>query len=100
MVLFVATWFTIPSGRYELKDSTTGKWTTKRVAYPARLFRRGIVVRDTTGFGRIYRRVALHTLRQRVVIFYGGFAVVIVLVGVAFGALRRGRVRTDTRQEW
>jgi hypothetical protein len=88
VALFVATWLTIPSGRFETMNLTTGRWETPRVDYPARLFRTGIVARDEYGAG-VLREVDLRTLRQHVAIFYGGLAVVIVLIGLAFGALRR-----------
>jgi hypothetical protein len=39
--------------------------------------------------GDVYRRVDLHSVKQRVVIAYGGLAAVIVLIGAAFGAFRR-----------
>jgi hypothetical protein len=98
VVLFVASWVIIPAGRYELKNLTTGQWETDKISYPARLFRTGLVQRwDCTPFpheracpsSAVYRRADLHTVRQRVVIVYGGLAVVVILVGVAFGAARR-----------
>jgi hypothetical protein len=103
VVAFVATWLTIPSGRYEQKNLTTGQWESGRITYPARLFRAGLVEREVEpcvatredpfhNFDcgiNVFRRVDLHTVRQRVVIAYGGLAVVVILVGVAFGALRR-----------
>ena len=103
VVAFVATWFTIPAGSIEEKNLTTGVWDTKRVGYPARLFRVGLAERDVEPcratpddpFGNlncdthVLRRVDLHTLRTRVVVFYGGLAVVVILVGAAFGAFRR-----------
>jgi hypothetical protein len=104
--LFVATWFTIPSGRFEQKNLTSGYWLTPRIGYPARLFRAGLAEREEDfacarsasnsafclGAPRrlaVIRQVDLHTVRQRVLIAFGALAVVIILVGVAFGALRR-----------
>jgi uncharacterized ion transporter superfamily protein YfcC len=117
-VLFVPTWFTIPAGRYEVKNLTTGRWQTNRVTYPARLFRAGLpslqrkkicrqtaqVAVPTVGDGpgqvetrcvrsieTVRRRVDLHTLRERVLIVFGGLAVIVLLVGLALGARRRSR---------
>jgi hypothetical protein len=113
VVTFVATWLTIPGGRYETKNLTTGRWETGRITYPARFFRVSLVERDTecarfapsppeqlpgstlpTREERclsevIYHRVDLHTVRQRVVIAYSGLAVAIILIGLALGALFR-----------
>jgi uncharacterized ion transporter superfamily protein YfcC len=100
---FVATWVTIPGGRYEQKNLTRGYWETDRVVFPAKLFRFGLAERvveactDTPEdpFGRfacsymVLRRVDLHTLRERVVVSYAGLAAVVVLIGLAIGALRR-----------
>ena len=89
IVLGVATWLTIPPGRFETRNSTTGRWETSRVDYPARLFRRGLVER-VQDFSRsdVYRRVDLDALRTRVEVVYGALAAVIVLAGLAFGAAR------------
>jgi hypothetical protein len=37
VVCFVAVWLTIPGGRYEFKNLTTGEWQLPRIAFPARL---------------------------------------------------------------
>jgi uncharacterized ion transporter superfamily protein YfcC len=119
-VLFVPTWFTIPAGRYEVKNLTTGRWQTNRITYPARLFRVGLpalqrreicrqtveVAVPTAGDGppqietrcvrsieTVRRRVDLHTVRERVLIVYGGLAVIVLLIGLASGALHRSRSR-------
>ena len=106
VVAFVITWLTIPGGRYELKNLTAGRWDSGRVSYPARLFRIGLVERvecrgEILGadprtsppctFGNVYRRADLHTLRQRVVIAYGGLAAAIALVGFGLAALLQPR---------
>ena len=85
VALFVATWFTIPSGRFEV-ELTGNTFDTNRISYPARLFRTGLST--DSGFRGI-QGVDLHTLRTRVVVFYGGLAVVVVLLGAAFGAFRK-----------
>jgi hypothetical protein len=107
VVAFVATWLTIPGGHYELRNLTQGGWETGRITYPARLFRPGLSQRllcESIGIGRagefngeqagcvagdIYRAVDLSTVKHRVFIAYGGLVAVIVLIGAAFGALRR-----------
>jgi hypothetical protein len=106
LIALVATWLTIPSGPVERKNLTSGKWETSRLDYPARLFRTGIVKKDRNCNGRpvllpggeigrscesqtVYQVVDLHTVRERVVVVYAGLAVVVPLIGVAFGALRR-----------
>lgn len=102
VVVFVATWVTIPSGQEEVHNLTTGEWTS-RVPYPAKLFRVGLRERDSpvphpvggpTRTSPLYVRlvVDLDALRSRVLVFYGGLAAVIVLVGAAFGAFRRREV--------
>jgi hypothetical protein len=48
----------------------------------------------------VYHRVDLHTVKQRVLITFGGLALAVILVGVAFGALGRKatpEVRVDGR---
>jgi hypothetical protein len=100
--LAVATWLTIPSGHYESKNLTAGRWETGRLTYPARLFNSGLVERYVAGCDpatnsgsicdqpyTVYRQVNLHTVRQRVVVFFGGLALVLILVGLAVGLLRR-----------
>jgi hypothetical protein len=103
VVAFVATWLTIPGGRYEQKDLTRGYWETNRIVFPAKLFRVGLVERVVESCKNppgdpfsclryseiVYHRVDLHTLRQRVEVVYGGLAVAIVLVGLALGGARR-----------
>lgn len=102
VIATVATWLTIPSGRYEEKDLTAGRWNTSQIAYPARLFRPGLPKRERVCSDPfrspadpgcpgviVLQRVDLHALKQRVVVAYGGLAVAVVLVGLAFGALRR-----------
>ena len=107
VALFVATWLTIPAGRVEVKNLTTGQWETKRVGYPARLFRVGLVERERgvgpdcsqsddpfCRFGRSDRvkdSVDLGSLRSRAKVVYGGLAVIVILIGLAFGAFRRPR---------
>lgn len=97
---FVATWLTIPAGAWETKDLTTGVWETKRVDNPARLFRSGLVARERncrydTEYhpgcigDTVTESVSLHALRTRVGEFYGGLAVIAVVVALAFGNLRR-----------
>jgi hypothetical protein len=94
-----------PGGRYELKNISTGQSRSGRIAYPAKLFRNGLVVDvlcppgEILGgdipctAGDIYRRVDLHTVRQRVIIAYGGLAAAIALVGFGLAALLRPRPR-------
>ena len=102
VVAFVATWLTIPAGRFEQKDLTRGYWPTHRVGFPAKLFRGGLAERAVgactptanplgcLGHSEIvYRRVDLHSLRERVVVIYAALAAVVVLVGLAVGTLRR-----------
>jgi len=102
LIAFIAVWLTIPAGRYESKNLTTGRWETSQVAYPARLLRLGLRSRDATcvspsannpnvcvGAARIVRlRTDLDALRSRTLVVFGALAAVIVLVGVASGALR------------
>jgi uncharacterized ion transporter superfamily protein YfcC len=117
-VLFVPTWFTIPAGRYEVKNLTNGRWQTNRITYPARLFRVGLpslqrkqICRQTAevpvptaggdprqietrcvrSIETVRRRVDLHAVRERVLIVYGGLAVIVVLVGLALTTPRRAR---------
>ncbi len=92
VVAFVATWLTMPQ-------------RAGSVDYPARLFGRGVT---HTTYGRCIRyagqrtcqqfevtgrnvigRRDVSTLERRVKVIFGGAAAVIVLVGVAFGALPR-----------
>jgi hypothetical protein len=92
VVLFAATWLTIPAGPYEVKNSTTGKWETKRADYPARLFRAGLVERvERFQPFAVERRVDLDTLRTRVEIVYSALGAVVFLVGFAFGAKPQSR---------
>src|SRR5262245_9537845 len=98
VVAFVATWLTIPPGRYETHNLTTGQWTN-RLTYPAKLFRAGLRDRHETfaevtggrltGGHAVLLEVDLDALEQRVIVFYGGLAAVILLVGAAFGAFQR-----------
>jgi len=99
IVLFVATWLTIPAGRYETRNLTTGRWETEQVAYPAKLLRPGLRSRDSAcrppttdsecaGQETVRLRTDLDALRTRAFIVFGGAAAAVVLVGVAFGALR------------
>ena len=98
VVAFAATWLTVPGGRYELRNLTTGRWESGRIAYPARLFRFGLSMRyrlcavATTQECRretVYRRVKLDEVKTRIFIVYGSAAAVVALVGLAFGAARR-----------
>jgi hypothetical protein len=97
---FVATWLTIPPGAWETKNLTTGEWETKRVDNPARLFRSGLVARERncpydTQYhpgcvgNTVTDSVSLRTLKTRVGQFYGGLAVIVILVALAFGDLSR-----------
>jgi uncharacterized ion transporter superfamily protein YfcC len=99
VIAFLATWLTIPAGRYESKNLTTGRWETSQVAYPAKLLRSGLRSRETScasstptnpcaGAQTVRLRTDLHALRSRVVVVFGGVAAAVVLVGVALGALR------------
>ena len=99
VIVFLATWLTIPSGQYESKNLTTGRWETDRVEYPAKLLRSGLRSRETscanrtsenpcTGRRTVRLQTDLDALRTRAMILFAGLATVIVLVGVAFGALR------------
>jgi hypothetical protein len=100
VVGFVTTWLTIPAGAWETKNLTTGEWETKRVGNPARLFRSGLVARErncpyNTQYhpgcvgDTVTESVSLRTLKTRVGEFYGGLAVIVTLVALAFGDLRR-----------
>jgi hypothetical protein len=93
VIAFTATWLTIPSGRLETHNLATGRWEN-RLAYPAKLFRIGLRKRDEppnpTGGGvradgAVRLTVDLDAVRERVLVFYGGLAAVVVLVGGAFG---------------
>jgi hypothetical protein len=107
VVLFVATWLTIPGGKYEQRNLTAGRWDTGKITYPARLFRPGLVQRaafckryaqvNVCASQIVYHRVDLHTVKQRVLITFGGLALAVILVGVAFGALGR---KPPPRSEW
>lgn len=97
VVMFAVTWFSIPSGPFE------------DVSPPASLFLPGVGSRCATGARSLPVRVRppnderpgacasgvvldqsdLDALKMRIVVFYGSVAVVIVLVGLAFGAGRR-----------
>ena len=99
LIVFVATWLTIPSGPYESKNLTTGRWETAQVQYPARLLRSGLRSRVATCASRtptnpcvgavtVRLQTDLDALRSRALVVFGALAAVIVLVGVAFGALR------------
>ena len=92
VIAFVATWLTIPPGKLETHNLATGAWEN-RLAYPAKLFRVGLRERDDpsdpTGLVPADRAVRLtvdlDAVKSRVLVFYGGLAAVIVLVGAAFG---------------
>jgi hypothetical protein len=93
VIAFTATWLTIPSGKLEAHNLATGEWDN-RLAYPAKLFRVGLREReetsDPTGGGgdpaasTVRLTVDLDAVRERVLVFYGGLAAVVVLVGGAF----------------
>jgi hypothetical protein len=102
VVLFVVTWLSIPGGRVETKNLTSGEWITHRIGYPARWFRFGLSDTNCTTTARglglqqtyvcgppLFRTVSLHDVKVRVTIFYSGLAAAIILVGLAFGAARR-----------
>jgi hypothetical protein len=83
-IVFVATWLTVPSGRAETHNLTDGSWK-HRVGYPAKLFRVGLRERHeiaVTGHSTVLLVADLHALKMRVLTFYGGVAVVVVLLGV------------------
>ena len=91
VIAFTATWLTIPSGKLETHNLATGEWDN-RLAYPAKLFRVGLRERDEpsdpTGGpadSAVRLTVDLDAVRERVLVFYGGLAAVVVLVGGAFG---------------
>ena len=99
IVLFLATWLTLPAGRYESKNLTTGRWETSQVAYPAKLLRSGLRSREAScasstptkpcaGAQTVRLRTDLDALRSRVLVLFGGVAAAVILVGVASGALR------------
>lgn len=98
IVAFVVTWLAIPAGAYESKNLTTGRWETAQVAYPATLLRFGLRSRDRScergtssnpcAVQTVRLRTDLDALRSRVLIVFGAAAAVVVLVGLAFGALR------------
>jgi hypothetical protein len=93
VIAFVATWLTVPPGKLETHNLATGEWEN-RLAYPAKLFRGGLRERDEppdpTGGAvpadsAVRLTVDLDDVRERVLVFYGGLAVAVVLVGGAFG---------------
>jgi hypothetical protein len=99
IIVFMATWLTIPSGQYESKNLTTGRWETGQVEYPAKLLRSGLRSREAScafrtadnpcaGARTVRLRTDLDALRSRVVVVFASLAAVIVLAGVSFGALR------------
>lgn len=101
LIAFIAVWVTIPAGRYESKNLTTGRWETSRVGYPAKLLRHGLRSRDVSclpgtgsnsspcvGAVTVRLQTDLDALRSRTVVVFGALAAVIVLIGVAAGALR------------
>lgn len=99
LLVFVATWVTIPAGRYETKNLTTGQWETAELQYPAKLLRSGLRSRQTScasstqadpcvGAVTVRLRTDLDALRSRVLVTFGALAAAIVLAGIAFGALR------------
>jgi hypothetical protein len=98
VVVFVATWLAVPAGRYESKNLTTGRWETEQVEFPARLVRFGLRGRERScervtpsnpcAVRTVRLRTDLDALRSRVLVLFGSAVAVVVLVGVAFGALR------------
>ena len=101
LIAFIAVWLTIPAGRYESKNLTTGQWETSQVGYPAKLLRHGLRSRDVSCLTRpgsnqslcvgavtIRLQTDLDALRSRALVVFGALAAVIVLIGVAAGALR------------
>ena len=101
VVAFIAVWLTIPAGRYESKNLTTGRWETTQIGYPAKLLRHGLRGRDVScrsrsvtdpnrcvGAETVRLRTDLDALRSRTLVVFGALAAVIVLIGVASGALR------------
>jgi hypothetical protein len=77
---------TLPSGHRTVKVSS--------VDYPARLFRYG-ADRDS-GTGCPFCRFPAHTqvvdpqtMKNHALVFFGGLAAIVILLGIAFGALSR-----------
>lgn len=79
---FVACWLTIPSGELETHNLATGEWQNQ-LDYPAKLFRVGLRERQETPEA-VLLIVELDDVRERVLVFFGGIAVVVVLLGAAF----------------
>src|SRR5262245_35464479 len=86
---------TLPSGH--------GNVQVKRIDYPARLLSygmtRGLLPSSDDPFGRPDFREGVDpdAMRNRALVFFGGLAVVVLLLGVAFGAASR---RKPPAPEW
>jgi hypothetical protein len=76
VVAFVVTWMSIPAKR-----------NRQHVGLPARVFAHDLAGRGDVILGR----QGVVTLERRVEVIFGGAAVVIILVGLAFGAIGRRR---------
>lgn len=82
VVVSIATWLTIPPGELETHNLAAGQWNN-RIAYPAKLFRVGLREREEVS-GQVLLTADLGDVRTRVLVFYGGLAAVVILVGAAF----------------
>lgn len=82
VAVFVASWLTIPSGERETHNLATAEWEN-RLTYPAKLFRVGLRERQETPEA-VLLTVELDDVKKRVIVFFGGVAAVVVLVGGAF----------------
>jgi hypothetical protein len=102
VVAFVAVWLTLPSGHTAVRASS--------VDYPARLFRYGAAtvsdldcshssdpfcsVTLTKNEEALARAdpVSPQTMKNHALVFFGGLAGVVLLLGIAFGAASRRNV--------
>jgi hypothetical protein len=92
VVAFVAVWMTIPSGHRRVKAST--------VSYPARLFRYGAQTKHYVCCPRAtgVQFVDPQKMKNHAIVFFGGLAAVVLLLGVAFGAASRRNVPPSTTE--
>jgi hypothetical protein len=95
VVAFVAVWLTLPSGHTAVKVSS--------ISYPARLFRYGVEdQRDCRASSDPFCDRFVHphtanpeTMRNHALVFFGGLAAVVLLLGIAFGAASRSNSDAD-----